>query len=84
MASRSRKYTRAGADPTGRFRPPLTKEQEQSAEELLKAISGPTPAERYRSPDSKHTLPKTPVFSASAVLIFFGVIFLYWLDLVTR
>lgn len=39
MASRSRAYTRPGADPEGRFRPAMTPTERERAEELLKQLT---------------------------------------------
>ncbi|MET9436911.1 hypothetical protein [Streptomyces sp. NPDC006551] len=49
MASRSRKYTRPGADPEGRFRPVATPEQKERAEELVKALAPVQPSAVVRS-----------------------------------
>ncbi|MFD5107157.1 hypothetical protein [Streptomyces cinereoruber] len=49
MASRSRAYTRPGADPTGRFRPAVTPEQAARAERLARELAPPAPSKTVRS-----------------------------------
>ncbi|MFD3334954.1 hypothetical protein ACFWV1_20225 [Streptomyces sp. NPDC058700] len=49
MASKSRAYTRPGADPTGRFRPVATPEQVAKAEQLTRALAPARPSEMVRS-----------------------------------
>jgi hypothetical protein len=49
MASKSRAYTRPGADPTGRFRPVVTPEQAAQAEQLTRALAPARPSEMVRS-----------------------------------
>jgi hypothetical protein len=49
MASRSRAYTRPGADSAGRFRPAATPEQAAKAEQLARALAPARPSETVRS-----------------------------------
>lgn len=49
MASRSRAYTRPGADPAGRFRPAATPEQAERAAQLARALAPARPSEMVRS-----------------------------------
>lgn len=49
MASKSRAYTRPGADPEGRFRPVPTPAQQRSAEDLQRALAPVQPSAVVRS-----------------------------------
>jgi hypothetical protein len=51
VASRSRKYTRPGADPEARFRPVTTPEQQARADEILEALRPPQPNYRLSEYD---------------------------------
>lgn len=49
MASKSRAYTRPGADPEGRFRPVPTPAQQRSAADLQRALAPVQPSTVVRS-----------------------------------
>lgn len=49
MASKSRAYTRPGADPEGRLRPAPTPAQQRRAEELQRALAPVQPSAVVRS-----------------------------------
>lgn len=49
MASRSRAYTRPGADPEGRFRPAPSPELIERAEQLQRALAPARPSETVKS-----------------------------------
>ncbi|OEJ61061.1 hypothetical protein BGM19_26665 [Streptomyces agglomeratus] len=52
MASRSRTYTRPGADPEGRFRPIPTPAEDERAQFFLRTLQQNKPSEKYRPPET--------------------------------
>jgi hypothetical protein len=82
MASRSREYTRAAADPTGRFRPPLTDEQKAriaEQEESLRQMrnlrySHDTTPPALSMRRGSDMLPLFWLGYAGLALLFFGVL----------